>query len=745
MSLHHVTSLLAVSFMLLGPAMAQNEQRPLIERKMLTGLEAVTRRVAAAGMSEQVVQLHSVLRELGLPDDEQQKLAALTAKAIKRCRSPKDRLPAASERLRTTARQLAKPLETERLTKQEKTRLANCLLKLDGDNEAARRMLGFERIGSDWLTPVMQSQIARQEEIGSVLQRARRIPVKVEASISNDPLVVHALGRPGTCVRFGKLEVHSSWPEPRLRRIVQSALRAMAVSNWLVRGRLALPKRHAQEKWILLRSQAEYRRGVNYATSMGFLKGEAANVGHLGGFFGYQEYVCEWTTTEPDTTALLVARLAHFHVIPCITAGHINWLCQAAVGTHMPYFVYPDTTTTSSSRNETAGRVVNEEATRREMLRLREAGLLGSRSWMKYLALRRQDPPLSRTYVANIGKLGGDELCKSTIVMDYLHQSNVASNLLLAVQPKSMSPEEQAGFLTELLKEAVPAFEQRWRNWLCGEGVSIAKQLGDSVGATESKEVLESLEHLNNIRVKAFEGAQTQEVLPVSLDANLSNGAAQHANYLARNRKQLAAWPDAHEEYADNDAFTPEGCWAGLHSVIAPGVRSPTEAIDDWMGTFYHRLPLLETGLLRVGVAQHKDIAVMDTNSLRRPRDHMSVVVWPHNQMRDVPTRFVPELPNPIPGASQSKWGYPITVQLGQRAANSPTGVPQVSLALRRGTETSDVPCHLISPVHPKNEKLAPAGCWALIPKRHLKKNTTYHLTIELKHEKWMRVISFQT
>jgi hypothetical protein len=225
------------------------------------------------------------------------------------------------------------------------------------------------------------------------------------------------------------------------------------------------------------------------------------------------------------------------------------------------------------------------------------------------------------------------------------------------------------------------------------------------------------------MRQAAVPGNVRADVVPLALDVELSIGCRAHAEYLAKHPDQAAAWPDAHEEWPDREGFSPAGSWAGLHSVIAPGSRSPRDAVDGWMATFYHRLPLIDPGLVRIGWGFAKSNAVLDSGSMVAPFQYVTEVMWPPPRGQGVPRRFAPELPNPVPGADQSGWGYPVTLQLFRHE-----GVPDVVLTLYEGREPGGpaVDCHYSTPQAPTNPELAPDGAYCLIPKAHLKPGTTY-------------------
>jgi hypothetical protein len=214
----------------------------------------------------------------------------------------------------------------------------------------------------------------------------------------------------------------------------------------------------------------------------------------------------------------------------------------------------------------------------------------------------------------------------------------------------------------------------------------------------------------------------------VGIDRDLSDGCRAHAQYLGVHPKQMAAWPDAHEEYPDQDGFSAAGCRAGLSSVIVgPGVGTPADAVDGWMATFYHRLPLIDPGLVRIGWALEKGVAVLDSGSLVAPCEDTRYVTWPHADSKDVPRRFPGELPNPVPGADQSQWGYPVTIQFFQFEPQ-----PDVQMRLYVGKRGGvEVPCHYSTPQKPTNTDLAPAGAFCLIPKTPLAANTTYAVAVD--------------
>ena len=84
---------------------------------------------------------------------------------------------------------------------------------------------------------------------------------------------------------------------------------------------------------------------------------------------------------------------------------------------------------------------------------------------------------------------------------------------------------------------------------------------------------------------------------PVVLDSGLSPACQAHARYLLLNSNDpLTHGLGMHEEDPKLPGYTAEGQRTGKRSVVASGMPPPS-AVDDWMATFYHRIPFLERRL----------------------------------------------------------------------------------------------------------------------------------------------------
>ncbi|MAE77728.1 MAG: hypothetical protein CMJ85_12770, partial [Planctomycetes bacterium] len=716
----------------LAAGLAAQELAP---KPVLRRLDSTARNLARAGKADEAREIVTILEKLGAGPKGlavlRKTIARLTSKPKRVNRSA---LANATKALQGVVTRLAPGVS--KLPPPRARALADILVSIDSNQREAREALGFARVDGTWLTAAAIKRRKRRVAIEDALRRARRLAVKVTVAASDEPLLRAVSERPGAVARWrDQLEVHSTWSPPQLQRVLTATLRGLAVSEWLVTGKLELPTRLDWKYWILLHSRADYRKAIDHAAKVGVLSDdEAERARHLSGFRGYKQFDIDWNRTEAETEASLITRLAHELSLPCLTVGHQNWICMAVFGTPVPGFQW----------HQRDGVTTALPGLRSELQRLSSVGLLGSRNWMQYLVRRGEDPAWSNAFVDQRGKISGDDLCKTTLVMDFLYEQGPVPKPFL--EPLADNPDKAThiAHLAKGLPQPLGVFEQAWRDSLRGTTPSLLERLaGDATRFTADESA--ALRHLNKVREQAL-AISPYDKPPVKLDRALSAGATLHAAYLAKNPDQLTKWPDAHEEFPDREDFSPQGSWGGLHSVIDPDAPSPEKAIDDWMGTFYHRLPLIESGLLRIGWGYTKNIAVLDARSLCAPRAGDSTVLWPHPGMKDVPRHFVPELPSPVPGADQTTWGYPITLQVGPRSGRrGEHGIPDARITLYEGTASgTEVPCHYSTPRQPTNPEVAPPATYCLIPRSPLKKSTAYFIVVEI-HQERVKTYRFDT
>jgi uncharacterized protein YkwD len=213
-------------------------------------------------------------------------------------------------------------------------------------------------------------------------------------------------------------------------------------------------------------------------------------------------------------------------------------------------------------------------------------------------------------------------------------------------------------------------------------------------------------------------------VAAIGVDASLGAGCVEHADYLWQNRgRHEVAGLRAHDQVASLPGATPAGARCGKAAVIHFAARSTSAAIDAWMGTLYHRAPIVSPYVDRIGIgaagAERKAVAM--TFAIRRVQ-HAWPVAFPADGQRDVPTDFVPEVPDPIPGDGAA--GYPFTLQF-------PTDEPVVDVtATLVDGDGNAVAFYLSSPERPASAGHAQRGLVGVIPQHPLRAGSRYTVSV---------------
>ena len=717
---------------------ASAEVPPILFKKM----EGLAERLARGGRTDEVLTLIDAMLALEYPMPAAAALVGTCNARLAKARKPRPKMPGEAKSAASIARELAALLPD--LPPEDVPTLARQVLVLDASVDEAHRALGREKVGSTWRPAGAAARHARKKDRRDALVRARRLEVDVTIAPSRNDFAT-ALGATGMlCATAGPVRIHRACSEEKLRRITAETLRSLALVNYLLTGDLAVPKLRDSD-WVTVDNEPTYRRGLRLALERGLIEKKwfDRHADLSGCMFG-PKMSLQYDRMESGVEATLFSyicsqakfegqdRFTLHRAQPCLHAALQNWVCLGYLGTSMPEWAWLE-------RRELpfAGTFSGllDEARRREyeeMLRMSEAGIVGYRAWLIYLVQHGQDPKWQHAMKDVLGQVANELLLKSTFVLEYLLEEHDVFQLALRTGKDweaNQGMTAGARFEREL-DLPLAEFELRWRDWLLPHDRGLAQDLGGKVGGfVPTKGQLAALDRLNEIRRGAVQPIQGDDYRDVTLDEELSNGARLHAKYLFQNPEQQTMWPEAHEEFPDREGFTVEGAWAGTHSVIAPGERSPAGSIDKWMATFYHRLPLTEPGLIRIGFALENDIAVCDASSLSGPFKLDRVIVYPHSGQRSVPRSFEPELPNPVPGENQSAWGYPITVQTP--ALSGGDAADPVFVLRRGGAQGQIVPCHYSTPLAPTNTDLAPERAYCLIPKQTLSKNTTYHVLFE--------------
>ncbi len=231
----------------------------------------------------------------------------------------------------------------------------------------------------------------------------------------------------------------------------------------------------------------------------------------------------------------------------------------------------------------------------------------------------------------------------------------------------------------------------------------------------------------------------------VAPDPWLSKGCAAHAEYLVKNVDQPSAQGlGLHQEDPKLPGYTKEGERAGKAAVIFLGRDGP-DAIEGWMGSLLHRIPLLQSRLRKVGYGAAaggpaQTTCVLDaTNGLGAGKD-VPVVLYPAPDQKDVPLAFSPEIPDPLPESADKKAGYPITAIFAEGAL-----VKDVKAVLKDASG-QEVAVWLSTPEKPAAADYQ-RNTVGLIPKGPLKPATTYTATLSARvtGKAWTRTWTFTT
>jgi uncharacterized protein YkwD len=242
-------------------------------------------------------------------------------------------------------------------------------------------------------------------------------------------------------------------------------------------------------------------------------------------------------------------------------------------------------------------------------------------------------------------------------------------------------------------------------------------------------------------RINAYR--KTAGLEPVTLDEALSKGCQAHAFYLAKNTDDPATQDlGAHTEDPKLPGYTVAGQKAGKAADISFGIE-PLAAVDGWMATLFHRVPILDPDLKRIGFGTAKDakrgtLSVLD---VRSGHGSGEPILYPGDKQKDVPLAYhAGERPDPIPESKTKKAGFPITVMFPRNAV-----VKDASATLTTD-QGKEVPVWLSSPEKTADLDLQ-RNSVGLIAQEPLRPSTTYTVTISAQVDgaPWKQTWSFTT
>jgi len=410
----------------------------------------------------------------------------------------------------------------------------------------------------------------------------------------------------------------------------------------------------------------------------------------------------------------------------------LNWAPMVVLGA--PPITYEEVET------ENSGTTVSERA--EEISLLKKAGVSGAREHMALLCREGRDPSLSLSFRALVPEISGDALMKAIFVAQFIHEYWGIPWFLKRHGSVVNSPDFpwEEKYTSELFEETIgmstPEFESLWREWLLPEAKSPPGVFQVLLQGAESREQPLSFEGLLESVNRFRHGAS---LAPVKLNENLSIGCRLHAEFLRLNPQRQEKWPDAHMEALDEDGFSSEGAWAGLHSVIA---GPPENALEAWLASFFHRLPLLNPGLLEIGIGTDSagGITCLDASSLVIESGKKEVA-FPFPGQESVPCSFWAggEAPEPVPGVQSASLGFPVTLQLFGGEWNG----PDLNFFLLNSAGDV-VECYFSGPNNPLFPDLVPLNAYCLLPKVPLQEGMEY-VAVAMLGQVTIKEWAFQT
>ncbi len=719
-----------------------------IPMQFLTPIEGVVRQLAKGGREKETKDLMAVLEKLGYPKAALDKLEKSNTDDLARAKVIIDSLPAGAKQLRNSAKQLVGIMEKME-DEEAKKALAQQIILLDGDCEAAEKFLGNEKVGSNWVRSEFVPLRKHRGEILQKVEESRALEVELQTGEVDDEYVLHASGVKATMARRGEIELHTNFSAEKTERILREVCRAYALSDWL-RGRsgdkLKPPAAATGGKpgatWVLLDSRDQYKKLASDLMSAGKVNDDDAAVmnkpdSNLGGFGVKNGPEIKLTQFEAPTEVDLLVYWTHMQegTHTALKAGHLNWIALSLFGTTLPNYVIKDGEARAKAGDTHIGNE-NDKKEREDLLRLAKSGIAGSRAWMQFLVEHGEDPPWHNSFVEKLGELTGNDLHKSTSIVEYLQDSNQFAAVYKRLSGSNTG--KMVDLFTVALGMPLGEFESNWRVWIMGGKVGVAERIDKENLNSWPADALAVLEYMNKLRTDTFKG-RVEGVPKLKFDPDLSEPCALHAHYLSLHPEQQK-WPDAHEEYAGKEGYTVEGAWAGLHSDILFSTDTDYKhAVDVWLGSFYHRLPLLDPGTLRLGWGSEDVNTVLDMGSLVAPFEQPYIILYPFDKATDIPTKFQGnEFPDPVPDKELEKangardqvnesevFGYPITIQT--RPVDENGNLVDIDMKLYEGRDAkTEVECFYSTPSKPTNPEAAPSGAWCLIPKTALKGATEY-------------------
>jgi hypothetical protein len=680
------------SLLLLGglPLSAQPAWSPI-----LTPAGALARDLARAGRSLDAALVVDVLKQLACPEHE---LKNLQAAIDRQARDGKVK----PEQLARGVDDLVKALwrNAAKLPPESQPDYARAILRLDAQHGEAHKALAHERVGSRWLPPADVAGRQRLAAVVAALEESEKLAVDVQTAACTEPLLVQPLGRGGHEARVAGLVLRGPAPAGWYAQALRDALRIRAFAQWCLTGKVEAGST-SPVTWYVFEDVASWERAVDKAIRDGHQsEGSRKTLIEGNGFAGKENtrfvrmpsqdelvITLAWGQWAPRVHAAFAEGLLHFSAIAL--RGN-DWPAPRPV---------------SGNPGIVTAEAGEEGAAERELLRLADAGLLGSRIWLGQLVQKSKDPPLQRVW--HSGSRGA-RLKKLASWCEWL----VAQDLLGKLVGLNAGAEAMPAAIEQALGRTPAQLEEQWREWVAGEDNSLRARLLPPAAAAMSAADKDLLDQINKARRLAIDGV---DGLPrrwnVPADPLLSFGA----ELLAR------------EEAAG------EAAWSRRNSATGAG-KSGKEIVERWLGQLDARVLLLDPGVQRVGIGRHGDAVAVDLGSCRRDELGLWFMTWPFAGMKNVPRAMTPQARPPVAGAA-AELGYPLTLQLGIDSARLQRRL-KLTLFEVRPSGRLPIACHHSAPHEPLDPAYAPRGVYFLIPKAPLQGGVEHRVEVDFENEK---------
>ncbi|MCI0342085.1 MAG: hypothetical protein L0216_13240 [Planctomycetales bacterium] len=675
------------------------------------------RDLAARGRRGEMEEILECVAAAGLPPAEVEALRRThTARAVAADTDPSS-LPAVADLLRVAARRLVPGLET--VEGEERARLADAILRLDGSLERPRAVLGDRMTPAGWRSPADLARDARRREILEALDRVEYLDVPVEERESDHPALTQAAGRPGVCASGAIAEIHTSYPQGVATRILREATRAAALSQFLQTGELRAPD-SVRRTWILLDSDEAFERAHRDSQRAGSVFPDhargALDSGRYWDTRGYWVYVawCARQFAAVVTRNYLLRRPPLSEAQPWAQLGHLDWVGRAYLETGGASFV-PAAVHTEARPAQGA-----QEQPLDDWYQPWTTGLAGCRHRVADRVRQGFDPPWHSLLVKDGGKIQGDTSLKATVVVHHLQELGPLDPVLAGLET---GPGDVPS-VTEAALGRLADLDRAWRDGLLRGRASLAERLDPPRPLVPRPGEQALLRAVNQVRSAAFASLPSSVPRETSLDPALTEACRLHARYLRA--LGLAAPPTL--EDPGRETFTPEGAWSGRKGLADSGGASPEAAVARWIAGIRGPVALLDPELAAIGAGGEGAFQVADARSLTRRLERSWRVCWPADGQHDVPRARTEEDLSQPEGRVSAGRGYPVSLQ--QRGANAGSVVR--NLLVTEGPDGPEVEGDFRTSYDASLSGRLPPHVFLFVPRTVLKSHTNYHVAATL-------------